>query len=176
MKRIPIRGTVYVEVTDGISLARNGWMIKWAREAGLTRLVDRETPVDPAAAHRQLQELIEDAFAADAVVPLLAGVLVPEGKEWTPAVAAGTMADIGMAKDDEAVVLLSAFAELVVSFLKRAPAFWRTIGRSLSLPGDAEPLGARDSERAPDSPTPAPAASTTSPGTSPVTTGPASTS
>jgi hypothetical protein len=163
--RITIGGSTYVEV-EGITLARQAWIVKWARQAGLMALADIPEPDGAEAARRRLEQVIEDAFAADAVVPLLAGCLTPEGVPWSEPSARETM--IVLADAREAEQLLEAFGGLVMGFLRRAPAFWSHIGRSSSTVDESEPAGARAKPQPSQIPTPED--STTSPGRSPSST------
>lgn len=157
-----IEGTRFVEVST-ITLERHAWMIRWAAKAGLADVTRLAPPESPAEAQDAIRAMVQRAFAEDAVMPLLAGMLAPEGTKWTRAGAEQWQHVIGAADEATSELLLEGFAGMVVGFLQRAPAFWESIGPS--LPTDLHP-DARANGPAPSSPTLTPEDSTPSPGKS----------
>lgn len=142
---IPLGGVTYVHV--GVStLEHDIWFMAQLRKVGLTdpQIIEGEEPHDYA------QRLLNQLLASGEAHLTVAGLIVPVGVRWSPAIAVQTAAHLGSLEDPEEKQRFWDFLlDLLGEFFQNGLGPWMTSrGYSVVRARVAEPKGKRSKNAA----------------------------
>ena len=112
---ITINGRRYAPVATQ-TFEQDVWVMAQVRRAGLDRFVMRPDEL----ATDFVERLLFEVAASGALLPLLAGLLVPDGQAWSPSVALESQQAFAMATDaKEKAQLRGEVASLLAGFFEK---------------------------------------------------------